>query len=69
MIGVQILPNLVRGWGAYKTPHLLLRLVTKSILLLFVGISYFKILLQHGIFPLYICNFISFLIHILATYQ
>ncbi len=39
-----------------------------------VGIAYFKKLLQHGIFPSYICNFIpfnfdSFLIHILATFQ
>ncbi len=39
MIGVQILPNLMGGGGggggAYKIPLLLLRVVTKSILLVF----------------------------------
>ncbi len=51
-----------------------IRVVTKSIYWYIVGITYFNKLLQYGIFPTYIYNFISFnfdsfLIHILATYQ
>ncbi len=63
------------GGGAYKTPHFLMRVVTKSILLVYCrDCLFFLNFLLHGIFPSYICNFISFnfgsfLIHILATYQ
>ncbi len=77
MIGAQNPTQSYGGWGgggAYKIPHLLMRVVTKSILLVYCRDCLFlKIATTWHISLIYMqfhsFNYDSFLIHILATYQ